>query len=288
MADYSQQSRFFFKSYEQIQDGINSGLINKYDIVLCSDTREMILVSDTFDLIPIHSKVMRFTTINEADTYLNNAIDTYQGQIVQIFSEETGSYQAYIVNQNAVGGYYVSPISTYSPSDVDYNVIGNRPIENMLGNIENPVVLGDQPTGIYRVNGAYKIADGLITVFQSYNSDLFTVTHDQQTGATTVRCITGSNITTYIVGSNGDVIGRDIVATQQYLRDAGYMTEEDVDAKIAAINVFTKEEAYAYIQSVLADSIDKKVNDVLDQQFFTRLSQALVMEDQENIRGLFK
>lgn len=42
----------------------------------------MILVSDTFDLIPIHSKVMRFTTVNEADTYLNNAIDTYQGQIV--------------------------------------------------------------------------------------------------------------------------------------------------------------------------------------------------------------
>lgn len=284
MVDYSKHSRFFFDQYQKIQDGINAGTINQWDIVLCSDTQEMILVTDEYKLVPIHSKVLRFTSVSAAETYLNQANDTYQGQIVSIYVPSLGSYQAYIVNQDNARHFYVSAISVYEQSDIDYNVIGHRPIENVSGSIESPVILGSQPTGIYRVSGAYKISEGYLTIFQSYNSDLFTVTHLDD-GETRVRAITSSSIVTYVVNDDdgGVVVDRQNVATEQWVQDQGYLTESDVDVKLAALNIFTKEEARQYVEEAVNSILDVTFN----ERFDTRLAESLIMEDQNNIRKLF-
>ena len=146
--NYANHSRFFYTNYREIEDHINSGDVNAWDVVLCSDSQEMLLVDEEFNLIPIHSRVYRFSNIVSAEQFLNTAKDSYQGQLVSILNITTGTYQAYVVNKNSAGRFYVSAISVFNASDINYNEIGNRPIENVSGNIENPIILSNLNDGI--------------------------------------------------------------------------------------------------------------------------------------------
>lgn len=285
-ANYSGLSRFFFDSYSKIQDGINAGKINQWDIVLCADTREMFLVNENFDLIPIHSKVLRFQSVTEAETYLNQASDTYQGQMVSILHPKTGSYQAYIVNQNGSGQYKVSSISVFDASDIDYDNLGNRPIVNSGGDIEHPLVLYKQPTGIYRVNGAYQVSDEIETIYQSYNSDLFTVTHNED-GTTRVRCITGDTIVSYLVMSDGAIVDEQIAVTQEWLRLQGYVNDSTLQDKLDTLGLMTRTEAQTYINQLIRDQVAQLVRDQFDAEWDQRVSDTFIQEDQANIYKLF-
>lgn len=292
--NYSDHSRFFFANKRELQDKINAGTVNAWDIVVSSDSKEFILITDQFDLIPIQSRVYRFTSISSAETFLNSATDTYQGQLVSILNPTLGTYQAYVVNKNNANRFYVSPISIYNASDINYNEIGNRPIEQISGNIENPVILADQDTGLYKVEGAFKISDGLLTIFQSYNGDLISVTHynDQTTG---VKHITSSSITDYLVNNNGEVIDKQEYITKQWIISQGYVTESYIDNKLEAMNIITRNEAMQYIQALvqegIQEGIQENVNQIFDDTFNTRfdarLRESLRMEEQSNIRDLF-
>lgn len=292
--DYSNHSRFFFGNYNDIQDHINSEDINPWDIIICEDTKEMILVTDKFELIPIQSKVYRFTSINDAESYLNEAGDTYQGQLVSILSVNTGTYQAYVVNKNNSGRYYVSAISVYNASDIDYNEIGHRPIEQISGNIEQPVILSQLSDGLYKVEGAYKVCTKLQTIFQTYNGDMLSVTHNQD-GTTSIKVITSSSIIDYLIDANDNVIDRGNYATKEWVEAKGYTTVDDMNTRLEALNIITKDEALEYIQALIREGVELTVDEVVDEvfndtfnaRFDQRLRETLVMEDQQNIRQLF-
>lgn len=288
--DYTSHSRFFFSNYSEIQDGINNGTVNANDIVLCADTQEQILITTNFELKPIKSRVYRFVSVVSAETFLNNATDTYQGQIVSILNTTLGTYQAYMVNKRASGKFYVTAISVYNASDIDYNEIGNRPIEQIGGNIENPALLSAQEDGLYKVEGAFKVAPNLITIFQSYNGDLISVKHNDD-GTTNVKVITASSITDYLVNNNGDVIDKGTYVTKEWIESQGYSTTAYLDAKIEAMNLITRDEALEYIEALIAEGINEAVNqafdDTFNERFDRRLRESLKMEDQENIQGLF-
>ena len=289
--DYTNHSRFFYASSREIEDYINQGVVNKWDLVLCQDTKEFMLITDKLEMVPIKSKVYRYTTVAEAEAALNDASDTYQGQMVSILSLATGSYQAYIVNKNNAGRFYVSPISVYNASDIDYNEIGHRPIEQISGNIENPIMLTDLSDGLYKIEGAYKVSTGLKTIFQTRNGDIISVTHETETGNTAIKVITSSSITDYLIDNTGGVIDRGTYITKEWIERQGYMTSDDMDAKLDALNVITRDEAVSYIQELIRESVEQTVNDVFDEtfneRFDTRLRQQLVMEEQQNIRNLF-
>lgn len=288
--DYTNHSRFFFTSYRDIQDAINNEIVNKFDIVVCSDTQEQILVTEDLQLVPIKSRVYRFVSVASAETFLNNATDTYQGQIVSILNTKLGTYQAYMVNRRDSGRFYVTAISVYNASDIDYNEIGNRPIEQISGNIEKPAILSEQSDGLYKVEGAFKISPNLITIFQSYNSDLISVKHNAD-DTVSVKVITSSSITDYTVNNNGDVIDKGTYITKEWIESQGYSTTEYLDAKLEAMNLITRDEALEYIQALIAEGITDAVNqafdDTFNERFDRRLRESLKMEDQENIQGLF-
>ena len=289
--DYTRHSRFFYSSYRDIEDQINVGNINQFDVVLCSDSREMLLVTDQLELVPIQSRVYRFTTISSAESFLNSAKDTYQGQLVSILNAGLGSYQAYVVNKNNAGRYYVSPISIFNSSDIDYNEIGNRPIEQIGGTVEAPVSLSELPDGLYKVEGAYKVCDGLVTIFQSHSGDIISVMHNVD-DTVSVKVITANSITDYLVNSSGDVIDRGKYITKEWIELQGYASEAYLDAKLEAMNLITRDQALQYIEALIQEGVENRVNQILDdtfnQRFDQRLREQLVMEDQENIQELFE
>ena len=291
MADYGKHSRFFFSSYREIQDHINAGTVNQWDIVLCSDTQEMLLVTDDFSLVPIQSRVYRFSSIASAESFLNSHKDSYPGQVISILSSVTGSYQAYMVNQRSNGTFFVQSISVYNSSDLDYNTIGNRPIDNIGGTMEQPTVLDQLDNGMYKISGAYKISDKLETVFQNLNGDLITVEHDLE--GVSIKVISSSSISDYYVDE--EKVTRRVYVTDEWIRDQGYLTDSEVDAKLQALNIITRDNALEYIQELVRQGVENVVYDVVDEamdatfneKFDLRLSQKLVMEDQENIENLF-
>jgi len=291
MADYGRHSRFFFSSYREIQDHINAGTVNQWDIVLCSDTQEMLLVTDDFSLVPIQSRVYRFSSVASAESFLNSHKDTYPGQIISVLSSVTGSYQAYMVNQRSNGTYYIQSISVYNSSDLDYNTIGNRPIDNIGGTIEDPVVLSELEDGMYKIKGAYKISDQLETVFQNINNDLITI--DTYEDGKAIKVISSSSITDYFVDE--EKVTRRSYITDEWIKEQGYLTDSEVDAKLQALNIITRDNALEYIRELVREGVESVVYDVVDEamdatfneKFDLRLSQKLVMEDQENIENLF-
>jgi len=289
--NYSDHSRFFFSSYQEIQDYINAEQINQWDIVLCKDTQEFILVTDQFELVPIKSRVYRFNSVTNAEAFLNEAKDSYQGQLVSILNTSVGSYQAYIVNKNNAGRYYVTPISVYNVSDIDYNLIGNRPIEQVGGNIENPVILSELSDGLYKIEGAYKISSRSKTIYQSYNGDLLSVTHNDEDDTDGVKIITSSSITDYVVDNRGNIIDKGEYITKQWIESKGYMSSDDLDAKLEALNIITKDDAVYYIQELVREGTEEIVNELFDDTFNARFDQrireTLIMEEQQNIQKLF-
>jgi hypothetical protein len=281
MPNYNNHTRYFYANSQVIQDNINSGVINQWDIVICKDTKEQLLVTDNLETVEIKSRIYRFVDTESAETFLNSATDTYEGQIVSILSAKNG-YQAYIVNRDNIGNYVVKPISVYNASDINYSDLGQRPIDNLQGDIENPVILSEQSDGIYKIDGAYKLSKTYQTIFQSANSNLYLVSFDDD-GNSLIKIISASEITDYTVSTSGEIIGKSTVPTSEWLEDQNYITEDYLDTKLATLGVMTKEETQQYVQQLLNDYVD----DILDEKLDQKLEEKLGTESAQDITAMF-
>ena len=268
MVDYSNHSKLLFKNMQEIQDYINNGVLGEYDFVICKDTKQFILIKDDLSLLPIQSRVYRYLDVESAEKELNKNEDTYEGQLVAILSK-TGIYEGYIVNRNNNGKFYVTPLNVYSGS-IDYDSLQHQPIYNLTGNITSPVILDIQKDGIYKVNGSYKISDSLDTVFSSMNNNMFIVSHEGD--QTFIKKVGSYEIVDYIINNNN--VSSSAVPTQEWLRSQGYASWTEVDAKIEAMGLITKNEIEEYVQNVILQTIDATVNERIENAFNTKFVEA--------------
>lgn len=255
MANYISHSRFVYTNYDKIQEAINLNIINANDIVLCEDTKEMILIRDDLSLFPVKSKVYRFIDYQSAEDSLNKNPDTYEGQLVSVLSDK-GNYEAYIVNKNKQGAFYITPLNAYSGT-IDYDTLGHKPIINLYGAIGDLIVLDQQADGIYSVNGNYKISDNLDTVFSSMSNNMFIVSHLED-GTVKIKKIGADEMIDYSISNEN--VTQYIVPTTEWLEEQGYASKEYVDNKIAALDFMTKNDAEIYISEILDSLIDEKIN----------------------------
>lgn len=256
MTNYINRTKFVYKNYDEIQESINSGALDAYDIVYTKDTHENVIIAPDYSVISIKSKVYRFVDVLSAETFLNSAPDTYEGQIVSIIFQ--GNYSAYIVNRRKAGNFFVSPLNIYS-GEIDYNTLGNRPIYSLEGTIDNPVNVSELNSGQYQIRGHYQIGE---TTYISTNSNIFLVEHKNTD--TYIKRISAKEITDFIIGEDG-AITISVVPTTKWLADQGYVTEQYVDIKIAALNFITKEEIEEYVSNIVLQNIDTTVNTRIDQ-----------------------
>lgn len=278
MANYTNRSKFIYSNYDEIQTGINNGTLDAFDIVYTKDTHENIIIAPDYSAISIKSKIYRFIDVASAEEFLNSASDTYEGQIVSIIFE--GNYCAYIVNRRINGKFFVTPLSVYS-GVVDYNTLGNRPINNLAGTIDKPIDIVCLDSGQYKIQGQYKIGE---TTYISANSNIFLIEHNDEN--THIKKISANDITDYTIDINGQVTSS-VVPTTEWLASQGYVTEQYVDLKIAALEYITKEEIEEYVSNIVLQNIDATVNTRIDQIINERFSTVTEREALDAFTDIF-
>lgn len=258
-----------YLSYDNMLAKIASGDLDAYDVVYVEQQKQCYIVSPSLEPWAIKSRVYTFESVEDAVEKLNTNTDTYNGQIISVLVNN--KYTAYIVNTNEENKFFVEPLNKFD--DIDYDTIGNRPIINLTGSFAKPVVLDQQSSGIYLVKNQYKISNKLATVFSSAYPTLFWI--ENNTDTIYIREINAKNIKTYVSESSSDKITESEVVTTEYLKENNYVTSNDVDKKIAVLDVFTKKEAEDYIteylqdnpvlQSTIESTVEKKINEKVSE-----------------------
>lgn len=93
---------------------------------------------------------------------------------------------------------------------IDYDTLGDRPIINIKGTAESPVIIGELNEGIYHVSGQYTISPHDKNINLAMRDILFVTD-----GNGNIQKISGKSIINYSI-TNGKV-KEDIFATQNYV-----------------------------------------------------------------------
>ena len=215
-----------------------------------------------------------FNSVEEANTQLNINTDTYIGQIVSVIVED--KCKGYIVNKDALGNYYVDKLTI---DDIDYNTLGNRPIINLIGDLDNPIIIDKLDVGIYNVKGQYKISNLIETIYLSASSVLIVVEKDGND--IYIKHITTDKIADFFISDNS-VTSHEYI-TDQYLKDNNYVTADYVDNKIAALEQSINEDIEKYI----ADIVDKQFSSMLDEKIDAKIDEKIQPVDNSKVQSLF-
>ena len=268
----SPMSRLAYITYDDMLQKIQTKELDEYDIIYSKDRLITYLISENLEPIEIRSRVYIFNSIEEAETKLNESTDTYIGQIVSILYENT--YRGYIVNQKN-DKYIVIPLWE-NPEPIDYNTLGNQPVINLVGTLDKPIIVNELESGIYKINGRYKITQTDLTVYLNPNINIFII--DKTDGIISIKKISNEEIIDYTV--ENDIISKiDITITEDYLFKNGYVTSTYVDKKIEALNISLREDIQKYIDEVIGD----KFNSIIDE----RIDKKIIGATDEDIRSLF-
>lgn len=245
------RAKFGYLNYEDMLTKISNGVLDIHDIIYTRDTHEIYIVSP--DLIPIamKSRVYIFDSVDNANSQLNINTDTYKGQIVSVLNND--KYIAYIVNQDENGIYFIAPLSN---DNIDYNTIGNRPIDNLFGTLDAPIIIDTLIAGMYKIKGQYKISQIEETIYLSEHGDLFLIeTTDTEKY---IKHFANDFICDFII-NNSRIIKKTYI-TDEYLTNNGYTTIDYVDEKITTFERYIRSDIETYVQQTIENIIAVKAD----------------------------
>ena len=267
--------KFAYLTYDDMLSKIDSGDLNEYDIIYSKDQYVTYLSTEELRPLELRSRVNVLDSITEAENKLNESTDTYVGQVVAILDNDT--YRGYIVNQKS-GKFIVTPLWEHS-EQIDYDTLGNRPIVNIVGTIEEPIMVSELENGIYRIKGRYKITINDITTYLNPNYCIFIISRDSNN--ILIKKISNEEIIDYTVSD--DVITTNLTITEDFLNKNGYTTISYVDKKIEALELLFKEDIKSYIQ----EEINKLFNEELNSKIDNRIDAKILSATEEEIASLF-
>lgn len=105
-----------------------------------------------------------------------------------------------------------------------YNDLIDAPIINLVGTLNNTVIITTLSSGVYKIKGQYKITDSDVTTYLSVSGDLFIIDENY------IKRITKDTINNYIV--NNDIVTKETYATEEYINTKGYITSEETEVVI--------------------------------------------------------
>ena len=273
--------KFGYLSYEDMLQRISDNKLNAYDFVFGKDTREYYIISPDLQPISIKSKIHVFNSVKEAEDSLNQNADTYTGQLVAIL--DNGVYRGHIVNKTVTrntNAYTVTPLYE-NPNQIDYNELNNIPIVNLVGTLDNMIIVKDLASNTYKIKGNYKIAPDDETIYLSTDGDILIV--NSSSSNTLVKKITTDSIVDFKINGSNAVITNNYV-TQKYLEDNGYITSDGVDLKILAL----KESIDKDIEGYVKDIIDNQLDTLIDDKLSKKLDELITETTSEEVTDLFK
>lgn len=271
--------KFGYLSYDEMLARIESGELNEYDVIYSKDRLTTFVISEELKPIEIRSRVYVYNSKKDAIREINKNSDTYVGQIVSIL--EGNTYRGYIVNQNTKlrsTTYTVEPLTDIS--SIDYDTLGNRPIINMVGTLDAPIIIDTLLSGIYKIKGQYKISNSEETIYLSADGDLFFI--EVTTSQTLVKRFTKDSIYDFVITTDG--ISKTVYITDEYLKAQGYVTTGYIDTKIIALEDSIKKDVKVYVESVIADKVDS----ILDEKLTEKLNEMIQETPNKKVEDLFQ
>lgn len=272
------RAKWAYLPYNSIQQKIDEGKLDSYDVIYTSDSHENIIITPDLTLWSVRSRIYTFDSVADANTALNTNTDTYKGQIVSILNGD--KYTAYIVNQDPNGVYFATALSA---ENIDYNTLGNRPIENLVGTLDTLIMISTLDTGMYKVKGQYKISATDITTYLSTDGDLFII----EVSATEkfIKRFTKDTIQDYVISDSS--VKKKVYVTDKYLIDNGYSTTAYVDSKLVAFEETIKQDIRTYVEQTVEDVITEKVDEIIDERLDAKLDERIKGSTDEEVQNFF-
>lgn len=271
--------KYAYLNYDDIQKRIENGDIDAYDIVFTKDTHEQYFLREDLSLVNVKARIYRFDSVAIAKEQLNLNTDTYEGQIVAIADNDLGVYHGYIVNKS--GDEYTVLSIADSGTAIDYDALSHQPIINKKGTLSDVLIVGNLDNGLYSVSGEYKIFEEHITSFSTSTEHLFAV--EVKKNIKYVKEISAEKITTYTL-SDGIVNVQEVVTTD-FLNENGYMTEEEFDSKIVALDFINKTEVSEYVKEITTEYLNENLETKIDEKIDLKI-ESIIASDSE-IENLF-
>lgn len=272
------RAKWAYLPYDSIQPKIDEGILDQFDVIYTSDSHENLIITPDLTLWSVRSRIYTFDSVADANTALNTNTDTYKGQIVSILNGD--KYTAYVVNQDSNGVYSAT---TLSAENIDYNTLGNRPIENLIGTLDIPIMISSLDVGMYKVKGQYKISATDITTYLSTDGDLFII--EESDTEKFIKRFTKDTIQDYVISDNG--IEKRTYVTDKYLLDNGYSTTSYVDNKLTAFEESIRQDIRTYVEQTVEDVITEKVDEIIDERLDAKLDERIKGSTDEEVQNFF-
>ena len=272
------RAKWAYLPYNSIQQKIDEGVLDAYDVIYTKDSHENVIITPDLTLWSVKSRIYTFDSVADANTALNTNTDTYKGQIVSILNGD--KYTAYIVNQDPNGVYFATALSA---ENIDYNTLGNRPIKNLIGTLDIPIMISSLDVGMYKVKGQYKISATDITTYLSTDGDLFII--EESDAEKFIKRFTKDTIQDYVISDSG--VEKKTYITDKYLADNGYSTTTYVDGKLTAFEESIRQDIQTYVEQAVEDVITEKVDEIIDERLDAKLDERIKGSTDEEVQNFF-
>lgn len=135
--------KYAYKNRDEIQNAIDIGQLDAYDIIITKDTHEQFQVQEDLSYIPITSKIYTFPTIKDAENYIKTSSDKYNGQIISVLDGEI--FHPYMINQ--IGdNYFINKNKLIFENEIDTKmdeldstVVTQEDIDSLFGKEEEEI-----------------------------------------------------------------------------------------------------------------------------------------------------
>lgn len=132
--------KYAYKNRDEIQNAIDIGQLDAYDIIITKDTHEQFQVQEDLSYIPITSKIYTFPTIKDAENYIKTSSDKYNGQIISVLDGDI--FHPYMINQ--IGdNYFINKNKLIFENEIDTKmdeldstVVTQEDIDSLFGKEE--------------------------------------------------------------------------------------------------------------------------------------------------------
>lgn len=261
MAEYNENLiKFGWLTKDEMLSAIQNGDLNEYDVCFTKDTHEEFIINSKLEPISIKSRLRIYGSVEAANQDINeDKTLTYPGEILSIRDGE--KFIAYVVNE-LDGEYFVTPV--YADRMIDYDNLTNTPIKNLDGTVTNPITLTDLDDGFYKVTGHFITPNG-----NEVTSIVGNYIIIETTGLNNkiIKRINSNSIFDYII--ENDTVKINKYATEEYVKNQGYITEDEVDIKISALRISLEEYIKEYVEVTCTLLIRHLIDDELNMRYST-------------------
>ena len=194
--DAKLRSRLGYVNYDEIQDRIDNGQLDEFDVVIVKDQDTVSYIAPDLTIHNITTRLEIFVSESTAKRTLNASSTTYVGMPVAIYHE--GSYKLYIVD-GTPGDWEVLP-AWGNPVNFSYNDLVDVPLINKTGTVGDMVILNELADGMYAVNGLFKVSNHSTEILNSSSPELVIV----KSNGESVTRVTGKETLTYDTTGTGE------------------------------------------------------------------------------------